>query len=482
VRRTAPCSAPEAGLGLRRDGLVDSPAGRWLNRSPVAAEPCRPRDVKEEPTMLRRLIPLVLLLGLLSTVTIACQTAEKEVAPPEDGGQPAVGATVPTEGQVVAPAGVPAACADDPDMRKCAVIKPGETIKIGFAGPMTGDNAAFGQDISQAGQIAIEDLGDLDGFKVELVVQDDQGTPEGGSQVANKFVSDPRVVAIAGHTFSGATQAAIPIYFGARIPMLSGSATKADLTAGEQDVFNRIAFTDDVQGTNAATYLYDKLGVRNLAIVHDGSDYGEGLAEKVNAVFAELGGTVVGVQAITPSEADYSATLNAMGALKPDALYFGGYNAEAAVLKNQMTVAGMDTVVFFSDDGTFGKNFLDLTREGGKGEGTYATSAVPPLSPEREAFETKYKVKYGVDAGSLSTFTWHGYDIVAALISTIKVTGIMADDGSLYIPRDALVKAVRGLTGFAGLTGNITCSAIGECNTAGPTFFVVKDGQWVEAP
>jgi len=78
--------------------------------------------------------------------------------------------------------------------------------------PMTGDNAQFGVDISQGAKIALQDAGDIQGFKLELAVQDDGGTPEGGAAVANKFVSDPTIVAVAGHIFSGATDAAMPIY------------------------------------------------------------------------------------------------------------------------------------------------------------------------------------------------------------------------------------------------------------------------------
>jgi len=88
---------------------------------------------------------------------------------------------------------------------------------------------------------------------------------------------------------------------------------------------------------------------------------------------------------------------------------------------------------------------------------------------------------YGEEAGSLSTFSWHGYDVVSALVSAIKGVAVKAGDGNLYIPREALVQAVGGLSGYGGLTGDITCSG-GECNTAGPTFLFVEAGEWVLAP
>ncbi len=370
----------------------------------------------------------------------------------------------------------PEVCQENPDETVCAVIEEGETIKLGFAGPMTGDYSAFGIDISNAGLLAAQDAEPIDGFEFELLVEDTQGSGEGGAAVANLFVSDPNVVAIPGHTFSGSTAAAIPIYNEARLPMLSASATRADLTGGDQDVFNRIPFTDDIQGTKVAEYLYNELGFRQIAAMHDGDAYGRGLAEKVQEVFTDLGGEVVAFEAITPGETDYSAILTDIGSQNPEAIFFGGYYPEAAVIANGMPVAGMEDVVLFSDDGTFGASFIELT--GVLGEGTYATSALPPSSPAKEEFDQKYLDAYGQEAGALSTFTWHGYDVVSGLISAVRSVAILGDDGNLYIPRDQLVDAVNNLSGYQGLTGEISCSS-GECNTAGPTFFVVQDGEWV---
>ena len=91
----------------------------------------------------------------------------------------------------------PAVCKSD--SIGCALIKKGQTVKIGMGAPMTGDNAAFGTDISQAAIMALADAGTFQGFTFQLVAQDDGGTAEGGASVANKLVSDPTVVAIEGH-------------------------------------------------------------------------------------------------------------------------------------------------------------------------------------------------------------------------------------------------------------------------------------------
>ncbi len=370
----------------------------------------------------------------------------------------------------------PDVCAENPDESVCAVIEEGSTIKIGYAGPMAGDYSAFGIDISNAGMLAAEDAGEIEGFAFELLVEDTQGSGEGGASVANLYVSDPDVVAIAGHTFSGSTAAAIPIYYAARLPMLSPSATKADLTDGPQDVFNRIPFTDDLQGQFAAEYLYNVLGVTKLAVMHDGDAYGKGVAEKVQEVFMSLGGEIVAVEAVTPGETDYSAVLTDVGASDPEAIYYGGYYPEAAVVAQGMPVAGMEDVVLFSDDGSYGAAFIELA--GPQAEGFYAATGAPLESAAKAEFDAYYESVYGDPPGAISTFTWHGYDVVDALVQAIKSVAILGDDGSLYIPREALVAAVNGMTDYQGLTGLLTCNG-GECNASGPSFQVVQDGAWV---
>ncbi|MFU8826768.1 MAG: branched-chain amino acid ABC transporter substrate-binding protein [Brevefilum sp.] len=360
----------------------------------------------------------------------------------------------------------------------CAVIPPGQTIKIGMGSPMTGGNAAFGIDAEQSGLIAVADADELFGFQFELIAEDDGGTPEGGAAVANKFAADQTVVGVAGHLFSGATFAALPIYEEIGIPMLSPSATNPDLTRQGSRVFNRVPFTDEAQGAAAAEYMYDVLGFRKVAFLHDGQDYGKGLAEIAAATFESLGGEVVELMGITPGEADYSPVLSTIAAKSPDALYFGGYTQEGVVLTNNMKTSGMEDVVFFGCDGTFGVDYL--SRTGANGEGTYhATPRTPPETPEKDAFDAAYTERWGQAPGELSPFTWNSYDCTTAIIEKVGEVAVLGSDGSLYIPRGALVDAVRGLASWQGISGTYTCAPVGDCNIEGPTFWIVENGEFV---
>lgn len=424
---------------------------------------------------MKKVMKAVFVLSIVAFLFAGCAPAAATVAPAATTAAPATDATAAATTAAADPTAV---CDTDPF--GCAVFAPGDTVKIGMGAPMTGGNASYGIDISQGATIAVEDGGDVQGWKFELDAEDDGGTPEGGAAVANKLASDPAIVAVAGHIFSGATSSAMPIYEKAGIPMLSPSATNPALTTTGSKVFNRIAFTDLNQGNAAADYLFNTLGVKKLAAIHDGSDYGKGLADIVVAQFEKDGGEVVDEVAITPGETDYTAVLSAVASKAPEAIFFGGYTAEGAIVANQMKQTGLENAIFFGDDGTYGEDFL--ARTGANGEGAYATIA--PASPDsaaKEAFNAAYLDEFGKEAGSLSPYTWAGYDSAAALISVVKSVAFVGPDGKLYIPRTAMMDGVRSLSNYVGLSGTFTCQDNGECNVDKPQFVVVKDGAWVAA-
>jgi branched-chain amino acid transport system substrate-binding protein len=361
----------------------------------------------------------------------------------------------------------------------CAVIEEGQTIHVGYVGPMTGDYSQFGIDMSRGAEIAVSEKPEIKGYEVELLIEDTQGSPEQGAAVANKFAADPQMVAVDGHTFSGSTEVAIPIYEEAHIVMMSPSATTPSLTKLGSEVFNRVAFHDEMQADFASQYIYNELGVRKLAVMHDGGAYGKGLADMVAEFFPQLGGDIVGGEAITPGETDYSAPLAAIAEGEPELIYYGGYAADAAVLATQMGTAGLGDAILFGCDGTYGEDFIDLA--GDAAAGSFSTYVPIPESPEFDAFRETYQERYGEEQGKLSPFSPHCYDSMAVLLQAIDEVAYESG-GSLVIPRKALAEAVRSTSNFDGLTGDITCSDTGECAAATILFMEVEGGEWVQGP
>src|SRR5574341_324679 len=378
---------------------------------------------------------LLILFALLAALMVACGGATGDTGGATE--EPEAEETEAPAEETEAPVEAPEACAEE---GACVVLAPGDTIKIGIAAPMTGDVSAYGLDIAQVAEIALEDAGELEGHAFEPVRGDDSpGDAEGGAAVANTLVSEG-VVAVVGHAFSGATNAAMPIYETAMIPIMSPSATRIDLTQQGNTIINRVIGND--------------------------------------AVLGELGAEVVAFEAITPGGTDYSAVLTAVAALEPEALYYAGYTGEAAVIANQRGAAGLGDIPMVSGDGIFGNQFVELAGE--NAEGVYATSgAFPPESDAKAEFDAKYEAKWGVPTGQLSSYSWYGYDAANVLIEAIKAVAVVGADGTLYIPKADLVAAVRGTTDYQGITGVVSCDENGECSKAGFGVFVVKDGAFV---
>jgi branched-chain amino acid transport system substrate-binding protein len=361
----------------------------------------------------------------------------------------------------------------------CISINKGETIQIAYVGPMTGDYSAFGIDISRGATLAVKAVPEVKGFKIELLIQDTQGAPDQGAAVANLNATNARLAGVVGHTFSGETEASLPIYEAAHIVTISPSTTRADLPPKGPTIYNRVAFSDKLQGEMAANYVYTVLGIKKVVVMHDGGAYGKGLVEGMAAAFTKLGGEVLGMQGITPGETDYSAPLADVAALGPELIYYGGYDADAAVIVSQMAAAGLENAKFFGCDGTYGVNYLDLA--GPAAEGTYSTYVPIPPTAAFDKFKADYQADFGDPQGKLSPFSPHGYDGAAILIAAIDKVSVQSGS-SLIIPRKALAEAVRSTKDFPGLTGTLTNNGAGEMGAGEPQFMVVKNGAWEIAP
>ncbi len=392
------------------------------------------------------------------------------------GGAANAGPAVPTtQSASSAPTAAAAACTDP---WGCVEIQKGETIQIAYVGPLTGDYSSFGIDISRGAQLAVKDHPAVKGYQIELVNEDTQGAPDQGAAVANKNATMPRLAAVVGHTFSGETEASLPIYEKAHIVTVSPSTTRADLPGKGPTVYNRVAFSDKLQGEMAAKYIYDVLGVKKVAGIHDGSAYGQGLVEGMAADFKSLGGQIVGISGITPGQTDYSAPLADVASLDPELVYFGGYDADAAVIVSQMAGAGLQNAKFFGCDGTYGSNYLNLA--GKAAEGTFSTYVPIPPSAAFDKFKVDYQAQFGDPQGKLSPFSPHSYDAASIAIAAIDKVSFVGGN-TLFIPRKALAEAVRSTKDFPGLTGTLTNDGTGEMAAASPLFMVVGNGQWTQA-
>jgi basic membrane protein A len=359
-------------------------------------------------------------------------------------------------------------------------VAPGDPIVLGFAAALSGEGVEpLGVDEQRGAELALADMapltvGDVE-FEVELDSQDALCSGEGGQSVANRFASDENIVGVIGHMCSSSCTAALSVYEGAGMTMISPSCTAPNLTEAGSLAFDRVVITDAFQGPTAAEFIYNDLGITTIATIHDGSTYGEGLVNATSDAFVELGGEVVATQAINVGETDFRGVLEGIAAEEPGLVYFAGFVAEGARLAEQRADVGLEEVPFMGADGIYTPEFIELA--GSDAEGVYASSAVPPSGDAYDNFLAAYDEAYG--EAPIGPYHATTYDAVGVMLNAIQEVGVIDADGNLVIDRDALAEAIRGTSDFEGLTGVLTCDENGECGNAVVDVFVVEDEAWV---
>ena len=250
-------------------------------------------------------------------------------------------------------------------------------IKIAVVGPMTGQYASFGAQMKAGAEQAVLDLnakGGVLGQKIELLVGDDACDPKQAVAVANQMAGKGAVL-IAGHFCSGSSIPASKVYQEENVLQISPASTNPKLTdEGGPNVF-RVCGRDDQQGGVAGAFLAKNFKGKKIAIVHDKTAYGKGLADETRKALAAAGGKEAMYEAYTAGEKDYSALVSKLKGAAIDVLYVGGYHTEAGLIVRQMREQGMKTRLV-SGDALVTNEYWDIT--GKAGEGTLMTFSPDP--------------------------------------------------------------------------------------------------------
>jgi branched-chain amino acid transport system substrate-binding protein len=310
-----------------------------------------------------------------------------------------------------------------------------KVVKIAVAAPLTGDTGAEGQGIKRAVIMAVEEANASGRFPYKLAVApfDDRADPKEAVNVANLIISDPRIVAVVGHYTSGCSIPAAKVYARAPIGMVSPGATTPEVTLqqlspdwiGPRVVFRDVA-TDDVQGAAAAEFAYKRLGKRRMALVHDKTPYGQGIAEQFQKTFESLGGKVVSFDGISVGDRDFKALLTKIksDARRPEGLYFGGLYTEAGLLLMQMRELGLkDPFVFISDDGAQSPVLYEVA--GDAADGAYLTTIGVPVEelPSAQDFIARYKKRWTGASEDIKPFDHFGYEATNIVLDALEKAG-----------------------------------------------------------
>ena len=349
-----------------------------------------------------------------------------------------------------------------------------QIVKIGHVAPMSGSQAHYGKDNANGSQMAVDDLNAenlvIGGKKIkfELMAEDDAADPKQGTAVAQKLC-DAKVAGVVGHLNSGTTIPASKIYNDCGIPHITGAATNPNLTKPGYKTTYRIIANDNALGAGLANYAAKTLKLKTVAVIDDRTAYGQGVAEVFKKTAVEDGVKVVDEQFTNANATDFMAILTAIKAKKPDAIFYGGMDAQAGAMLRQIDQLGMTGVKFFGGDGictteivkiASGTKSMDnvICAEGG--------SSIAKM-PGGTAWKARYDAKYPGQFQIYSPFT---YDATFVLVDAMKRAN--STDPKVYVP-------FISKTNFKGVTANIEFEPNGEMKNPSMTLSTYKDGKKV---
>ena len=348
-------------------------------------------------------------------------------------------------------------------------------VKLGFAGPLTGPVSHLGKDEQYGAQLALDDANAkgvvLGGQKVrfELMPEDDQADPRTATTVAQRLV-DAGVKGVVGHVTSGAAIPASRIYEQAGVPSITPSATSPKLTQQKFRTTYRVIANDMQQGAAMARFATEALKAKRIAVIDDRTAYGQGLADALVDNLKRLGVTPVGREFTNDKATDFSAILTRLKAAKPDAIFYGGMDAQGAPLLRQMKQLGIEAR-FLSGDGVCTTEMIKLAGPA-IGADVFCTQAGIPMDkmPAGKSFNERFLKRFNTP---VQLYAPYSYDAASALIEAMKLAD--SADPARYLP---LLQKVS----FKGVTGTVAFDASGDIREGGVALYQHQSGKWLFRP
>ncbi|WP_027016375.1 branched-chain amino acid ABC transporter substrate-binding protein [Comamonas composti] len=343
-------------------------------------------------------------------------------------------------------------------------------VRIGHAGPVSGPIAALGKDEENGVRMALEELDsqglEIGGRKLKWVLEagDDAGNTGQAVVLARQFC-EKTLAAVVGHLQSGTTLAAGDIYQQCGLPLVTPGASHPAITEpGNGSRFRVIA--DDKASVSALVARAAAQGVKSLAIVDDRSAYGQGLVALLEMAARDQGLQILSKQYIDDKVSDFAPMLKRIKELGPDALFFGGMDAQAAPLLRQMTRLAMTDMRFLGGDALCTVRLPDLAGKDSNLKKVLCAVGGSPLErmPGGLAWKQRYEQRFG---NQYQNFSPYAYDATMVLAQAM----LRADS----IEPRVFVPYLRQ-TDHPGVTGRIAFTPQGELAEPQVTLYQYEQG------
>ena len=348
-----------------------------------------------------------------------------------------------------------------------------QTYKLGFIGALSGPNAQLGINERNGMQLAIDQAMSSGkyNFKVVMDAQDSEGDPAKAPAAATALISDPQVIGVVGPAFSGESEAVDPSFCHASPPMpiVTASASNGTLQKQGYTCWHRIIPNDNVEGTQGADWLA-RTGAKKVYVLNDLSTYGAGVAATMAKELKAKGVQVItnGVDGTTTK--NYNPIAQTIANSGTDAMFYGGYDAQAALLAKALQAAGYKGRMV---SGNGAKDSVFTKNAGSAGNGWFFTCGCQDatVAPSAKAFTAAYKAKFNQDP---STYSPEAYDAANLMMDAIsKAQGTP-------VTRTSLMTALNA-ENYKGITTTIKFQKNGEVLASNliVNLFEQKNGQIV---
>ncbi|GAB4511032.1 MAG: branched-chain amino acid ABC transporter substrate-binding protein [Haliangiales bacterium] len=340
-----------------------------------------------------------------------------------------------------------------------------QPIVIATVGPMSGQYASFGQQMAAGAKQAVADInaaGGVLGRPLTLEVGDDACDPKQAVAVANQMVQKG-VDLVAGHWCSGSSIPAAQVYSEEGIVMISPGSTSPKLTDEGADNVFRVVGRDDQQGVVTAAFLAETFPGKKIAILHDKTAYGKGLADETKKNLEAKGITPALYEAYTAGEKDYTAVVSKLKQNQIEVLYIGGYHTEAGLIVRQMREQNLDTQLV-SGDAMVTEEYWSIT--GDAGQGTLMTFSPDPRKNPSAAEVVETFRKSEIEPEGYVLYTYGAIQVWAQAAGRA---------GSVDV--DAVVKALR-TDDFETVLGTIGFDDNGDVTAPGYVVYEWRDGSY----
>ena len=343
-------------------------------------------------------------------------------------------------------------------------------ITVGLIAPLTGPVAAYGDQVKNGAQAAVDEInknGGILGEQVVLKLTDDAGEPKQGVSAANQIVGEG-IHFVIGPVTSGVAIPASDVLAENGVLMITPTATAPDLTARGLTNVLRTCGRDDQQADVAAAYVLKNLKDKKVAVIHDKGAYGKGLADAFKAALNKGGVNEVLYDSVTPGEKDFSALVTRLKSEGVEVIYFGGYHPEGGLLARQLKDLSVDATII-GGEGLSNSEYWAIGNDAAAG--TLFTNASDALkSPDSQAAVAVLKEK-GIPP---EAFTLNAYAAVEVLKAGIEKAG-KADDTA------AVATALKDGQPIQTAIGKLTYGENGDLSSPSFSLFKWEDGKIVAA-